>query len=179
MDEQERRSFDRFVAERGPALLHAAHLLTGDRYRAQDVLQETLVSCYLRWGRLDAPEAYVRRVLYTTVVDWWRRPWTRERSVESVPDTAATADATEVHAERDRVLRSLARLPARQRAVVVLRYYEQLSEAETAQALHCSVGNVKSTSSRALHRLARDPDLNPKEEGIHGRAISPARRPRL
>lgn len=178
MDEQDRRSFDRFVAERGPSLLHAAHLLTGDRFRAQDVLQETLVTCYLRWPRLDAPEAYARRVLYTTVVDSWRRPWARERSVESVPDTAGTADATEAHAERDRVLRSLARLPARQRAVVILRYYEQLTEAETAHVLHCSVGNVKSTCSRALDRLASDPDLAWTGEDPHGRAVSPARRPR-
>ncbi len=153
-------SFESFVAARSRHLLHAAHLLTGDRHRAEDLLQTALTRAYLRWDRIDSddPEGYVRRTMVNAHTDWWRKkPW-REQATESVPEVAV-ADTTASYDARDAVLSALATLSARQRAVVVLRYYEGMSEAEIAAALGCSTGTVKSAASRAMAKLREHPAL--------------------
>lgn len=151
-------SFEAFVAARSRHLLHAAHLLTGDRHRAEDLLQTALTRAYLRWDRIDEPEGYVRRTMVNAHTDWWRKkPW-REQSTDLVPDVAAP-DVSGSYEERDAVLAALATLSGRQRAVVVLRYYEGLSEAEIACALGCSAGTVKSAASRAMAKLREHPGL--------------------
>ena len=153
-------SFEAFVAARSRHLLHAAHLLTGDRHRAEDLLQTALTRAYLRWDRIDSddPEGYVRRTMVNAHTDWWRRkPW-REQATEVVPEVAVP-DATTSYDARDAVLAALATLSGRQRAVVVLRYYEGLSEAEIAAALGCSAGTVKSAASRAMAKLREHPGL--------------------
>lgn len=151
-------SFEAFVAARSRHLLHAAHLLTGDRHRAEDLLQTALTRAYLRWDRIDEPEGYVRRTMVNAHTDWWRRkPW-RENFTELVPDVAV-ADGSAAYDERDAVLAALATLSGRQRAVVVLRYYEGMSEAEIAATLGCSTGTVKSAASRAMTKLRAYPGL--------------------
>ncbi len=153
-------SFHVFVAARSRHLLHAAHLLTGDRHRAEDLLQTALTRAYLRWDRIDSddPEGYVRRTMVNAHTDWWRRkPW-REQTTEDVPEVAVP-DPAAAYDARDAVLAALATLSARQRAVVVLRYYEGLSEAEIAATLGCSAGTVKSAASRAIAKLREHPGL--------------------
>ena len=155
-------SFEAFVAARSRHLLHAAHLLTGDRHRAEDLLQTALTRAYLRWDRIDEPEGYVRRTMVNAHTDWWRRkPW-REQATDAVPEVAV-GDTTTAYDARDAVLAALATLSGRQRAVVVLRYYEGLSEAEIAAALGCSAGTVKSAASRAMAKLRVHPGLAPVE----------------
>lgn len=157
--------FSTWAASRYGSLLHAAHLLTGDRDSAQDLVQTALAKTQVSWRRVrTSPDAYVRRVLVTTHTDWWRRqPW-RERSTASITDFAAHTDEVQAVDDRDAILRALQSLTPRQRAVVVLRHYHQLSELETAAALGCSVGTVKSTASRALARLRVHPSLAASKE---------------
>ena len=153
--------FSAFVAARSRHLLQAAHLLTGDRHRAEDLLQTALTRAYLRWDRIDEPEGYVRRTMVNAQTDWWRRkPW-REQSTQDVPDSPAPDQAS--YEVRDAVLSALATLSGRQRAVVVLRYYEGLSELEIAAALGCSTGTVKSAASRAMTKLRAHPALSVQE----------------
>jgi RNA polymerase sigma-70 factor (sigma-E family) len=154
----DREGFDEFVATRSRTLLRTAYLLTGEHALAEDLLQTALAKSWFAWGRIDgAPEPYVRRVLVTTYATWWRRKWIGERPSASLPETPVPA-ATAVE-DRDALWRALAALPRRQRAVVVLRYYEDLSEAETAAALGISKGTVKSQAAKALAALRRDGDL--------------------
>ena len=150
MDEQEA-----FIRALHPALVRAAFLLTGQDASAQDLVQETLVRVVLQWRRVtgsDVPEAYVRRVLLNTFLDGRRRSWLRERSWSSPPEQAQHAAYEEV-VDRDLLARGLLRLPPRQRAAVVLRHYEDCSEAQTAELMGCSVGTVKSLTSRGLVAL--------------------------
>jgi RNA polymerase sigma-70 factor (sigma-E family) len=154
--------FDGFVVTRSPALMRTAWLLTGDWQLAEDLLQTALAKAYLAWHRIGPgrEEAYVRRVLVTTYSTWWRRRWRGEVPTEQLPEPAAQEPDTE-HPDvelRSVVLAALAGLPRRQRATVVLRYYCDLSEAETAEALGCSVGTVKSQAAKGLARL-RSSDL--------------------
>ncbi len=147
-------AFSEFVAARSRHLLQAAYLLTGDRHRAEDLLQTALTRAYLRWDRIesDDPEGYVRRTLTNAHIDWWRRkPW-REEPTEVLPETVVP-DTAAAYDVRSVVLSALDRLSRRQRAVVVLRYYEDLSEAEIASILGCSPGTVKSAASRAMATL--------------------------
>jgi RNA polymerase sigma-70 factor (sigma-E family) len=147
--------FTAFVAARGPALLRTAYLLTGDHQSGEDLVQTALAKTYLAWHRIrarDAVEAYVRRTMVTTHTSWWRRRWRGETPTAALPDPGLP-DPTEDHGERDRLWRHLALLTERQRAVVVLRYYEDLGEAETAALLGCSRGAVKSHTARALASL--------------------------
>ena len=160
MDSGTDASFGDFVAARSRHLLHAAHLLTGDRHRAEDLLQTALTRAYLRWDRIDSddPEGYVRRTMINAHTDWWRRkPW-REQSTDALPETPGPDESASYDA-RDAVLSALATLSPRQRAVVVLRYYEGMSEAEIADALGCSAGTVKSAASRAMAKLRAHPGL--------------------
>lgn len=153
MDEARRTAFDALVSVRSPALLRTAYLLTGDRHLAQDLVQMSLARAYLRWGRLRdvaAGEAYVRRVMVTQAASERRRRWHGEVPTERLPDVAGAGDDLEL---RHALRAELARLPAGQRAVIVLRFFDDLSEAETAALLGVSQGTVKSRSSRALAAL--------------------------
>jgi RNA polymerase sigma-70 factor (sigma-E family) len=159
----DRLTFDTFVLGRTDRLLRTAYLLTRDHALAEDLLQTALTKAWTAWHRIDAdPEPYVRKIMVNTYATWWRRKWTGERPTEVLPETAG-ANEIDTHAERRDLRSALGRLPRRQRATVVLRYYEGLSEAETAAVLGCSVGTVKSTCSRALAKLRIDPALNPSE----------------
>jgi RNA polymerase sigma-70 factor (sigma-E family) len=144
------REFTEFVAARGAALGRTAYLLTGDHHHAEDLLQTALVEAAKRWELLDEPEAYVRRTLYTRNISRWRR--TRVREVELVErhdSPTAPSDPT----LRLTLEQALDRLTARQRTVLVLRYFEDLTEVETARVLGISPGTVKSTNRHALSRL--------------------------
>ncbi|MER7559755.1 SigE family RNA polymerase sigma factor [Nocardioides sp. NPDC126508] len=143
--------FEEFVAGRRPALLRTAFLLTGHAEDAEDLVQTTLIKVVPKWARIkDNPEAYVRKVLAREATTRWRTRRWRETVVEHLPDREATGpDPTSSVAVRDALLR----LPPRQRAVIVLRYYDDLTERETAAALGVSIGTVKSQTSDALARL--------------------------
>ncbi|MFU8870799.1 SigE family RNA polymerase sigma factor [Micromonospora sp. SL4-19] len=149
--------FREFVAARSSALLRTAYLLAGDWATAEDLLQTALTKTYLAWKRLggiEAIEPYARRVLVNTSTSWWRRRWHGERPTEVLPERAGV-DEIEQQLDRDALWRHLQALPARQRAVLVLRFYEDMSEAQTAALLEISPGTVKSQTSRALHTLRR------------------------
>ena len=153
MNAGEQREFEEFVRGRSTTLLRTAYLLTGDRGHAEDLLQGVLERVARRWSSIDgAPEAYARRALANAATNRWRRR--RAVEVELFEEHARTTpDATEHLARRDQLVRGLQQLPVRQRAVLVLRYFDDLTEAETATALGCSVGTVKSHASRGLDRL--------------------------
>jgi RNA polymerase sigma-70 factor (sigma-E family) len=148
--------FEEFVNDRSAALLRGAYLLCGgDRGAAEDLLQDVLARMYPRWRRIRGdPEAYARAALANAAANRWRR---RARRVAEAPlDTAAqpgVAGHEQQIAERDSVVRALGELPARMRSVLVLRYFHDLTEAQTAAALGCGVGTVKSQNSRGLTRL--------------------------
>jgi RNA polymerase sigma-70 factor (sigma-E family) len=146
-------AFEAFVATRSADLLRTAVLLTRDRGHAEDLLQTALVKAYRRWGRISGdPYPYVRRVLATSAASWWRLHSTQE--IVSLPDHDAPApDGTDAVDERDRMAEALGTLPPRMRAVLVLRYAEDLSEADTAAVLGCSVHTVRSQTVRGLARL--------------------------
>ncbi len=156
MDSQAREDFRSYVAARSPALLRTAYLLTGSRADAEDLLQTALAKTYLAWGRIrerEAVDGYVRRVMVNTQTSWWRRRKVDEYPTEQLPEGRAGRDVTADLDLHDALWTALSTLPTRQRAMVVLRYYEDLSEAETAQVMGVSVGTVKSTTSRALVKL--------------------------
>jgi RNA polymerase sigma-70 factor (sigma-E family) len=147
-------AFEAFVAARSNDLLRTAALLTRDRGHAEDLLQTALVKAYRHWGRIDGedPYPYVRKILVTTAAGWRRLRATQE--IVSLPaHDAATPDQTDAFAERERMAAALATLPPRMRAVLVLRYTEDLSEAATAEALGCSINTVRSQTVRGLARL--------------------------
>jgi RNA polymerase sigma-70 factor (ECF subfamily) len=147
--------FTEFVTARSRALLGTAYLLSGDRQRAEDLVQTALLKTYLAWPRLRdtrAVEAYVRRTMVTTSISWSRRRWRGELSTGSLPEPAH-ADRTADVDGRAELWPHLAALPARQRAVLVLRFYEDLTEPQVAEQLGCSVGTVKSQTHRALATL--------------------------
>jgi len=151
-------TFEEFVRARSSSLLRTALLLAGqDRAEAEDLLQIALERAYRHWPRVlrsDEPERYVRRILANAAADRWRRIGRRaERVMSAASREPAMPDRTAELAERDYLLRALAALPPGQRAVVVLRYFDDLSEGQTAQMLGCSVGTVKSQTARALDRL--------------------------
>jgi RNA polymerase sigma-70 factor (sigma-E family) len=155
----ESESFAAFVAARGPALSRTAYLLTGDHAAAEDLVQSALSKLLPRWGRVrrdgSDPVHYVRRVMVNEHVSLWRRAG-RGRVTPSafVPDTDRTAvDLADAVVWRVTLRNALRQLPPRQRAVLVLRFYEDLSVAETAELLDCSAGTVKSQTSDALERL--------------------------
>ena len=154
--------FEEFAESRMAGLLRTAYLLTGDRRDAEDLVQTALAKTYLAWSkveRADSADAYVRRIL----VNSHRRHWRRQRVVETLsavlPDRASSRDHTAVADARGDLVAALATLPAGQRAVVVLRFLEDLDERETAAALGCSAGTVKSQTARALARLRTHPAL--------------------
>jgi RNA polymerase sigma-70 factor (sigma-E family) len=157
-------AFRAFVIARSPGLLRTAFLLTHDQGLAEDLLQTALTKTWFVWARLDEdPYRYVRRVLVTTSVSWWRRRWRGEVPTERLPERPVAGGFDDRAAGQD-LWDAMGRLPMRQRAVVALRYYEDLSEAETAELLGCSVGTVKSQCSKALANLKRDTALQPVAE---------------
>jgi RNA polymerase sigma-70 factor (sigma-E family) len=145
-------SFTRWASDRQLALLRTAVLLTGDHHRAEDLVQDALAKVAARWSRLrdEAPEAYARQVIVRTNISWWRKH--RRELVEAPADRPVGGG--EPTADRRMLLDdALARLTPRQRSVVVLRYYDDLSERDAADALGISVGTVKSTTYDALRRM--------------------------
>jgi RNA polymerase sigma-70 factor (sigma-E family) len=146
----DRAGFDAFVHARSAALSRTAYLLTGDHHLAQDLVQAALLQAAKHWGRIHtSPEAYVRRAMYHQNISWWRRRRFAETALESYDAPAPAADPT----LRLSLEQALRRLTPRQRTVLVLRYFEDLTEVQTAAELGISSGAVKSMSRQALQRL--------------------------
>lgn len=152
--------FDAFVSARGDALWRSAWLLTGDHQLAEDLVQTALAKSWRAFSRvgIDGFEPYVRRVMFTTYISWWRRKWRGERPTGELPELAGRDVGADSDGRND-LLAALEGLPRGQRAVVVLRYFEDLSEAQAAGVLGISVGTVKSQCSRALTALRTSPRL--------------------
>ena len=147
---------ERLLAERGDPLMATAIALAGNRPEGEDLLQAALERLLRHWSRIDAdPELYLRRTLYNMAVDGWRRrrAWLRKLPLIQADRGAASTDPVEVVDLRDALARALAQLPPRQRTVLVLRYWEELSQAETAQLLGWPEGTVKSAAARGLDRM--------------------------
>jgi RNA polymerase sigma-70 factor (sigma-E family) len=162
--------FAAFVHRRARHHLRTAVLLTGDWHAAEDLVQTCLVKLYRVWHRLDTgvdPDGYLRRMLINTRRSWWRVGWRREAPVASIPDRAGEADGQDRHAVAETVRQALGALPARQRAVLVLRYFEDLPEAQVADLLGCSVGTVKTHTHRGIRRLREllGDQLVPEDQG--------------
>ncbi|MET7426814.1 SigE family RNA polymerase sigma factor [Dactylosporangium sp. NPDC005555] len=148
--------FREFVSTRLGRLSRTAYLLTGDHHKAEDLVQVTLVKVARHWRRVSqagAPDAYVRRALYHEHVSSWRGRRVLEMSTAAPPERATGRDESAEAVRRIVLRNALARLAPGQRAVIVLRYFEDLSESDTADALGCSVGSVKSQTHHALARL--------------------------
>ncbi|QTD99548.1 SigE family RNA polymerase sigma factor [Streptomyces cyanogenus] len=160
-------SFASYVRARQPVLLRTARSLTANPSDAEDLLQTALAKTYVAWERIEdqrALDGYVRRALLNTRTSQWRKRRVDEFACDELPEPEPVPggdDPAERQALHDAMWRAVLRLPARQRAMVVLRYYEDLSEAQTAEVLGVSVGTVKSAVSRALGKLREDPDLVP------------------
>ena len=150
------QDFAEFVAARWTALYRLAYLLTASPTAAEDLLQTSLEKAYVRWARIggmDHAEAYVRRMIANTYVSGRRRAWVREEPRDRVPETESSAEGALL--DRALLWPLVCALPDRQRAVIVLRYYEDLSEADIATTLGCACGTVKSQSSAAMRSLRR------------------------
>jgi len=148
--------FIAFVHRRGERHLRTAVLLTGDWHAAEDLVQSALIRLYQAWPRLDTtddPDAYLRRIMLNTRRSWWRSQWRREVPVDGLPESVDPADVSEQLVLSDAVRRALATLPARQRAALVLRYFEDLPEAEVARLMGCSTGSVKTHTHRGLRAM--------------------------
>ncbi|WP_344118367.1 SigE family RNA polymerase sigma factor [Streptomyces blastmyceticus] len=157
-------TFTSYVRARGPVLQRTARSLTSNPCDAEDLLQTALTKTYLAWERIEdhrALDGYVRRALVNTRTSQWRKRKVEEFPYEELPEreSGSAPDPAEQQALRDAMWRAVRRLPDRQRAMVVLRYYEDLTEVQTAELLGVSVGTVKSAVSRALGKLREDPDL--------------------
>ena len=156
MARRDSTAFAEFAAARSGALHRAAYLMVGDEPLAQDLVQEALTRTYVAWPRLrdiGNAEAYARKAITTTAISWFRRKsWNSERVVDAVPERGHPP-ADDAVAQRAWLWQALLDLPARQRAAIVLRYYEDLTEAQTAEAMGCAVGTVKSQVSAGLRKL--------------------------
>jgi len=153
VNERDRREFGEFAAARSGALMGLAYVLTADQHSAEDLLQTALTRAAARWGRIHTdPEAYVRQIMYREQISSWRRrARRRETPMADPPDQAAVPDTS---AEARLIVRDALRaLPAGKRAVLVLRYLEDLPEAQVASILGCSVGTVRSQASKAITQL--------------------------
>ncbi|MFE0700126.1 SigE family RNA polymerase sigma factor [Streptomyces sp. NPDC058872] len=159
-------TFTSYVRARGPVLLRTARSLTANPSDAEDLLQTALAKTYMAWERIEdhrALDGYVRRALVNTRTSQWRKRKVDEYVCEELPEPSGLPDAdpAEHQVLHDAMWRAVLKLPERQRQMVVLRYYEDLSEAQTAEVLGVSVGTVKSAVSRALGKLREDPELTP------------------
>ncbi len=153
--------FREYVTSRGRALLRTAYLLTGNLADAEDLLQAALAKTYLAWDRIEdrgALDGYVRRAMVNTHISWWRRRRLQEFPTDELPDRAVADHAGDSDLQ-ETLRRAVERLPQRMRTAVVLRYYEDMTEAEVAERLGVSLGTVKSTVSRAVAKLRIDADL--------------------
>lgn len=163
--------FRDYVAARNAPLLRMAILLTGNRADAEDLVQAALAKTYLNWHRIQdraALDGYVHRAMVNTQISWWRRRRLEEYPTDEIPEQAVD-DCTSDSELQDAVRRALDRLPRRMRAAVVLRYFDDMSEAEVADVLGVSVGTVKSTVSRAVAKLRGDAGL----QGVFGGLVPP------
>ena len=152
---REAQAFTEFMSVSSASLFRTAYLIVGDHQLAQDLLQESLIKTYVAWPRLrdvSKAEAYTRKTIVTTAISWRRRRSFHERPTNLLPDTAVP-DPGEAVTSHVSMVAQLRTLPPRQRAAIVLRYYEDLSEARTAEVMGCSVGAVKSHVSTGLGRL--------------------------
>lgn len=148
-------SFDAFVAARGSAMLRHAYVLTGDRYLAEDLVQEVLAHLYRRWDKVAAassPEAYVRTSITRQFLSWRRRRSSTERITDHLPERP-TLDATDLVDGDDVVWRALATLPRRQRAILALRFYDDRSDAQIAEILGIGESSVRAHASRGIATL--------------------------
>lgn len=173
MNEQSRAEFESYVSARSGALLRTAYLLVGNRHDAEDLLQQALAKTYLSWEKIrerEAVDGYVRRVMINTRTSLWRRRRVDEHPTEILPEQAGRGFEDDVGLH-DALWSAVSRLPRRQRAVLVLRYYEDLSEVEVARILEVSPGTVKSTTSKALAKLRSDQVL--REEPLDHRLALP------
>ena len=152
----DRLGFEEFARARSDRLLRSGYLLTRDWAMAEDLVQTALAKVWRRWASIDDPDAYLWRTLTTTYTSWWRRRWNGEIPTGTLPDQPDFAVDVEARAD---LWQALAQLPRRQRAVIVLRYFVDLSEVQTADVLQCSVGTVKSQTHKALARLRVDVSL--------------------
>ncbi|MCF3129549.1 MULTISPECIES: SigE family RNA polymerase sigma factor [Streptomyces] len=162
MQAEHEAQFQEFVRARWSHLVRTAYLLTGDRHHAEDLTQTALAKAYRSWRRVarsDHPEAYVRRILVSCNSDRFRKRRVTEALTAAPPERAGHEDAVARADERSTLMTALAGLPPKQRAVVVLRYWEDLSEGEVAEALGCSTGTVKSQASKGLAKLRTFPGL--------------------
>jgi RNA polymerase sigma-70 factor (sigma-E family) len=160
--------FHEFVVSHSPALLRAAFLLTGDRGHAEDLVQHTLMRSYVAWDRVgaaDDPLAYGKRILYRSFVRLHRRRRVVETS--SPPLDVGQGDGADTAGDRDLLRRAMRELAPRQRAVIVLRFFDDLSVESTALILGCSAGTVKSQTAKALARLRLSPQLDVHEGKVH------------
>ncbi|MQA10737.1 MAG: SigE family RNA polymerase sigma factor [Pseudonocardiaceae bacterium] len=157
MNERDEQEFAEYFVARRDAVRRSAYLLCGDWHRADDLAQTAFVSLHRRWRKIrdkGALDAYVRRSLVRASIDESRRPWRRERQVEHLPESAPDGpDVDEEVATRQALIAGLRRVPARQRAVLVLRFFEGLDVAGVADALGCTTGTVKSQTARGLEAL--------------------------
>jgi RNA polymerase sigma-70 factor (sigma-E family) len=159
--------FSEYVAARGEALERYAYVLTGDAHRAEDLVQTALLKAYRRWRRVsraDSPDAYVRRIVTTSYLDWRRRRSNAEEPAAVLVEQPGGPDPADRVAVRDELRRALATLSPRQRAVLVLRHYEGWTDAAIADVLRCGEPAVRTHASRGLQRLraALDPTTQPE-----------------
>jgi RNA polymerase sigma-70 factor (sigma-E family) len=156
MSPQDEAAFRDFAAAARPRLVRTAYLLCGDSHEAHDLVQVTLMRVHRRWRsieRTDQPQAYARRVLINLAASLWRRRLRAPLLALTAAGDPGAPDPTAAFADRAELWEAVMALPPRTRAVLVLRYFEDLSEAETAAALGCSIGSVKSQASRGIARL--------------------------
>ncbi|MEU1601407.1 SigE family RNA polymerase sigma factor [Streptomyces sp. NPDC005708] len=176
MQAKQEAEFQEFVRARWSHLVRTAYLLTGDVHHAEDLTQTALAKAYRSWRRVsrsDSPEAYVRRILVSCNSDRFRKRRVAEALTAAPPEVAGRDEAVSWTDERSALLAALAQLPPKQRAVVVMRYWEDLSEAEVAGLLGCSPGTVKSQASKALAKLRTYPGLAQVMDGtVRGRVSS-------
>lgn len=163
MKAEQEAQFQEFVRARWSHLVRTAYLLTGDAHHAEDLTQTALAKAYRSWRRVaraDNPEAYVRRMLVSCNSDRFRKRRVAEALTAAPPEVAGRDEGYKGVDERGALVSALAQLPPRQRAVVVMRYWEDLSESEVAEVLGCSVGTVKSQASKGLAKLRACPGLD-------------------
>lgn len=156
-------AFDDYVADRSRSLLRTAYTLTGNRADAEDLVQAALAKTYLAWDKIadrGAVDGYVRKAMVNTHISWWRRRRLEEYPTDVMPDEAV-ADHSAASDQRHAIRCAVDRLPQRMRTAVLLRYFEDMTEAEIASVLGVSLGTVKSTVSRAVARLRIDAELQP------------------
>ncbi|MFD7445671.1 SigE family RNA polymerase sigma factor [Streptomyces sp. NPDC059909] len=174
MQAEQDAQFQEFVRARWSHLVRTAYLLTGDVHHAEDLTQTALAKAYRSWRRVsrsDSPEAYIRRMLVSCNSDRFRKRRVTEALTAAPPEVAGRDEAVSWAGERSALLAALAQLPSKQRAVVVMRYWEDLSEAEVAEVLGCSTGTVKSQASKGLAKLRTHPGLAQVMDGPDRRQV--------